>query len=411
MRYAALVLAFLVFSAGFAPPAAAVVGTDDGQRATLLQAEEPPDTQLVIAIKRNGDAKWSVVTRYPLSGNNSSAAFEQFVSDLRAGEANATLDERTFEQFAALSSEATGREMEIQNVSYRGTVENDTGVLNMTFTWTRFAYQGDQDLRVGDAFETPDGGTWFPRLGANQRLVIEAPEEWNSQDVSFPARTRNGTTVIVDGPREFTDRSGDGSVIDISYDPPGSGRDTGTGDSDELALIAGIGAVLVFAAMLAAVVLRRRQGFEEVDGEVVTVDGPTTSPPRAAGGGASAVDPLSSEEPEEEEEEEENDDDVDLSLLSDGERVEHLLEHNGGRMRQTNIVAETGWSDAKVSQLLSSLADEGRVEKLRLGRENLISLPGENGNGNGNGGSDDTSGDDDTDGDSSDSGDDTDGDG
>jgi uncharacterized membrane protein len=44
-------------------------------------------------------------------------------------------------------------------------------------------------------------------------------------------------------------------------------------------------------------------------------------------------------------------------------------------MRQANIVKETGWSDAKVSQLLSSMAEEDRVDKLRLGRENLISLP------------------------------------
>ncbi|KKF39139.1 hypothetical protein FK85_30950, partial [Halorubrum saccharovorum] len=65
----------------------------------------------------------------------------------------------------------------------------------------------------------------------------------------------------------------------------------------------------------------------------------------------------------------------DLSLLSDEERVERLLEDSGGRMRQADIVAETGWSDAKVSQLLSAMADSGRVEKLRLGRENLISIP------------------------------------
>ncbi|WP_343160898.1 helix-turn-helix domain-containing protein, partial [Halorubrum sp. CBA1125] len=67
----------------------------------------------------------------------------------------------------------------------------------------------------------------------------------------------------------------------------------------------------------------------------------------------------------------------DPSLLSDEERVERLLEGNGGRMRQAAIVEETGWSDAKVSQLLSAMAEEGRVEKLRLGRENLISLPDE----------------------------------
>jgi len=72
---------------------------------------------------------------------------------------------------------------------------------------------------------------------------------------------------------------------------------------------------------------------------------------------------------------EEGDEEIDLELLSDEERVEHLLEQNGGRMKQANIVKETGWSDAKVSQLLSAMADEGRVNKLRLGRENLISLP------------------------------------
>ncbi|WP_224448004.1 DUF7345 domain-containing protein [Haloprofundus salilacus] len=370
MRYAALVLALLVFSAGFAPPAAAVVGTDDGQRATAFQTDEPPKTQLVIAIQGNGDARWSVVTRYPLRGDNSTAAFEQLVADLRNGEANATVDEGTFEQFATLSSEATGRQMEIQNVTYEGTVRNETGVLNMTFTWTNFAQETDQGLRVSDAFETPDGGTWFPRLTADQQLVIRTPTNWEIQS-NFQA-TKDNDSLVVDGPRDLTDRSGTGNVIFVSYDSPGPGRLTPGGENEnDLALIAGVGAVLVFAAMIAAVVLRRRQEFDEADEKIVTVDGPSTTPRPTDDGGGSVADP-SPEEPAVE-------DDVDLSLLSDGERVERLLERNGGRMRQANIVAETGWSDAKVSQLLSSLADEGRVEKLRLGRENLISLPDDGG--------------------------------
>jgi hypothetical protein len=67
----------------------------------------------------------------------------------------------------------------------------------------------------------------------------------------------------------------------------------------------------------------------------------------------------------------------DPELLSDEERVEYLLERNGGRMKQASIVKETGWSNAKVSQLLSSMDEEDRVDKLRIGRENLISLPEE----------------------------------
>jgi uncharacterized membrane protein len=70
-------------------------------------------------------------------------------------------------------------------------------------------------------------------------------------------------------------------------------------------------------------------------------------------------------------------DDVDVELLSDEERVERLLEENGGRMKQARIVSETGWSNAKVSQLLSSMDEEGRIDKLRIGRENLISFPDE----------------------------------
>jgi len=72
-----------------------------------------------------------------------------------------------------------------------------------------------------------------------------------------------------------------------------------------------------------------------------------------------------------------DDDGTDPELLSDEERVEYLLERNGGRMKQATIVKETGWSNAKVSQLLSSMDDAERVDKLRIGRENLISLPGE----------------------------------
>ncbi len=66
-----------------------------------------------------------------------------------------------------------------------------------------------------------------------------------------------------------------------------------------------------------------------------------------------------------------------LDLLSDEERVEHLLKQNGGRMKQATIVKETNWSNAKVSQLLSAMNENNSVNKLRIGRENLITLPGE----------------------------------
>jgi uncharacterized membrane protein len=63
-------------------------------------------------------------------------------------------------------------------------------------------------------------------------------------------------------------------------------------------------------------------------------------------------------------------------LLTDEDRVLALLEEHGGRMKQAAIVEATEWSKAKVSRLLSGLDEEGRIEKLSIGRENIISLAG-----------------------------------
>jgi hypothetical protein len=44
-------------------------------------------------------------------------------------------------------------------------------------------------------------------------------------------------------------------------------------------------------------------------------------------------------------------------------------------MKQAPIVTETGWSNAKVSQLLSKMGEDDEITTLRIGRENLITLP------------------------------------
>nr|WP_255479282.1 helix-turn-helix domain-containing protein [Natronomonas sp. LN261] len=66
----------------------------------------------------------------------------------------------------------------------------------------------------------------------------------------------------------------------------------------------------------------------------------------------------------------------DEELRSDDERVISLLEERGGRMKQVDIVANTDWSKSKVSMLLSEMEDEGVISRLRVGRENIVSLAG-----------------------------------
>jgi uncharacterized membrane protein len=51
-----------------------------------------------------------------------------------------------------------------------------------------------------------------------------------------------------------------------------------------------------------------------------------------------------------------------------------LLADAGGRMKQADVADELGWSASKTSRVVSDLVEADRVEKLRVGRENVLDL-------------------------------------
>lgn len=52
------------------------------------------------------------------------------------------------------------------------------------------------------------------------------------------------------------------------------------------------------------------------------------------------------------------------------------IEARGGRIQQQEICRYTGWSDGCVSRLLSEMEAEGTIERVRLGNQKLVYLPG-----------------------------------
>lgn len=52
------------------------------------------------------------------------------------------------------------------------------------------------------------------------------------------------------------------------------------------------------------------------------------------------------------------------------------IDARGGRLQQREICRYTGWSDGCVSRLLSEMEAEGTIERVRLGNEKLVYLPG-----------------------------------
>ncbi|ERH12225.1 MAG: hypothetical protein J07HB67_01239 [halophilic archaeon J07HB67] len=361
---------------------------------------ETRQTLFRVSMTRDGDAQWTVTTLYELNDGAEREAFEEFVAAYRTGDVAIGPNATTWRRSAASAGAATGRPMTVENVSRDGGLRNQTtGALVLRFRWTNFAQEVDEDtFRVRDVFQR-GVNTWLPRIDADQTLIVETVADAQITSTNYPLTEFK---IRVVGPQDLT-----AEPVDVTYtlepittppstppstQPPTTTRPTITTLSPTPAPPGQTSDVIAFGAVvaaLAAVVVAfvvSRGGVAGVDttddGEVVadtaSADtGADSTDTDADGDGATATEPTADtdESSVTSDSDTDTEPEPDPELLSDEERVERLLEQNGGRMRQADIVSETGWSDAKVSQLLSAMAEDGRVDKLRLGRENLISFP------------------------------------
>lgn len=62
-------------------------------------------------------------------------------------------------------------------------------------------------------------------------------------------------------------------------------------------------------------------------------------------------------------------------IQPDTDRVHQILEEHGGRAYQRGFSRLTGWSDAKVSRVLSEMERNGLVTRYQVGREKIVCLP------------------------------------
>jgi hypothetical protein len=391
-----------------------------------------PGLVVTVQLREDGDARWHVTHRFRVNGTNETRAFERFAADVRSGDRDLGANREAYARFAAAASETTERDMTIRDANWTSaSVENGTGTVTYSFTWTNFGRVEGDRVFVGDAFRSADG-TWFPRLYDGQRLVIRPPSELNIVGTP-PDKGLNQRALVWDGYREF--EPGYLSVVlerptDTRTPTPPPSENTTTTDGpvdpdDSLSpFLLGVGfALLLVFVGAGSYFFARWQTRQDEDGSPGGVPGASDGGSPADGGSDATTDSASSagstageaasaddggadvgglpsggesgaasdagaaaggaataagETEAADGTDDEEDDEIDEALLSDEERVLRLVEGNGGRMKQANIVTETGWSNAKVSQLLSGMHEDEEIQKLRIGRENLIALPDEN---------------------------------
>jgi len=324
--------------------------------ASLQTPNEFDSTTFRVTVYENGSARWTIEHRRPLSNETEVDQFNAYASDFESNETELYtdfVDDATV--LTQLGSDATGRDMEAQNFQRSATVDpaQSQGTVRMSFRWTNFAPVDDGRIVVSDVF---DGGFY---IDDGQALVIERSDSLRFTDAQpepdtqgDPESLEESTSVSWIGAQSFND-SRPYAVLEPAsavQQPPDEGTGSGPTSGPSLFVIAlavlALGAVAVAAwrSGAAAAVL-------ESDDEGTT----TTAP----------ADPTPQPTPDTEE------------FLDDSDHVLRLLQDNGGRMKQVDIVENTEWSKSKVSMLLSDMEDDGEISKLRVGRENIISLSGE----------------------------------
>jgi hypothetical protein len=326
-----------------------------------------------VDVDADGDTHWTVTWRFTLPDNDSRDQFDALAAEFDGGGAAAelgTLD--TFRNASRQIDADRSRSIRITNETWTsnriGTGENATGRLSLSFTWENFARVDGDRLIVDDALVTGDGNTWFGGLTADQELIIRIPDGYGVFDANVDPQDG---ALRWNGPMDF-----DETTLRATFIGEGATPEPDPSDDSNPALWGALGVFVVVVAAVAVFLVNRRGGL---------FPGPAGSDDEPPAAGASATPgpaDTAGAEPEPEPgrgrgsaDSEDSAAEIDEELLSDEERVERLLEANGGRMKQAHIVEETDWSNAKVSQLLSSMEDEGRIDKLRIGRENLISFP------------------------------------
>ena len=375
----ALLVSMVILGGLVAVPSADAVATAEEEF-----AESDGDRQdVVVSLSANGDAEWTIETHFLLTEEETDA-FEEYGQAVRDGQRPAPYDRSTFETWTAFAEDGTDREMTIADAGWEEpTVEpveesalhdvdgaaeeyDAVGTIAFSVTWTDFSRVDGDHLHLQETFRSDDG-LWLQTLTDNQRFVIEAPPD--HQFVTAPHDDENGQ-LVWDGPHTFSD--GDFNVVVVDRSGPFDGAWVG---------MAAVGIFVLAVLGVLAWILSSRRGSRVglpplpawtagLLGGLGGLGGDRADGAADGGSAASAAggrDEGSSAAPEPEP--------VDPELLSDEERVARLLEANGGRMKQAAIVTETGWSNAKVSQLLSEMDENDEIEKLRIGRENLITLP------------------------------------
>lgn len=310
--------------------AAIVPGVGAGQ----TSAPDADRTVTTIEVRPDGTAVWTVEVWTRLEDDADVERFREFQTAFRENTSR-YLDpfETRIRNVVSRARNATGREMQASDFTADTRVQEVPrrwGIIEYQFRWDGFARVDADTIRVGDVFE---GGYY---LTPQDTLRIEYPESLERTAVEPRPETTESRAVEWTGELDFADGRPHLVLNDTTTETTDSATVGGNTTTSPAGPVRGES-----RSWLVPVGLLALLGLLAVGGYVVTS--------RTAGG-------------------------AEPTVTTDAEAVEALLSANEGRMKQATVAEELDWTPSKTSRVLSSMEEEERIERTRIGRENLVAL-------------------------------------
>jgi hypothetical protein len=388
-----------------------------GQVATAQLVDQ---TTVTVEIHENGDALWTVEWRLPLT----TSEINEWEGVIKKGQNISRYQNQIKDNLDGLlrsAQNSTNRSMEIENlnISYgtERTLSGETGIILYSFEWKNFSRTYSGNILIGDIFSE---GSAF---SSDNTLIIKIPSGFEVQSVSpkFDKHVENSLIwngqsfgkgepflilrrTVVGQDTSTSNLSTTLVVIPIvilmsgtllvvwkwrrSHNGKGSVVLT---DSDEVPRTGNIGADVIptkdsgigaagangndnttQAGGLSTEIVQTDKAGAEAAAQIDSI-GTSTSQTADAGINATPANNITTE-----------DDENDISqppfpylpeeFLSDEEMIERYLTKCGGQAYQSDIVKDSGLSKSKISIVLAKMKDDGKVIKIKKGKENIIRL-------------------------------------
>jgi uncharacterized membrane protein len=289
--------------------------------ATVMAQQDTTQRIDNIQPNENGDAMWSVEIREPLENQSEVDDFESYVSQVDSSENNQTTQEFQ-DRFSSVINNADGeyeRNMSLDSLTLSAETANtatgDFGITTVEFTWSNYAGVNEQgNLVMGQILS--DGYT----LSEGERLIITPPEDYEAQDTPVSAEKTVQGNLEWSGPYSF-------SNTELVF------QESTSTDLPLIPIGGGVGVVILIVISVLFMKSRTANSEDKNDSTWNTDE-----------------------------------------LKTEGEKIVEILESNNGRIKQKEVASELDWSDSKVSRVTSSLEEKGVIEKLTIGRENVLDL-------------------------------------